>query len=285
MDNLSHEFCVIGDPIGHSLSPDIHMKVFEILDLDYHYTKQHVLSDQLADFVHDSKRYGRPGFNVTIPHKEKIMALIDKIDPFAERIGAVNTVWNKGGTLIGYNTDVHGCRIALERGGWKSNGTVILLGAGGAARAVLSALHTLHASKVLLYDIDPNRCQILADHFSDLRIEFDIAGKWEQIEAYLPNASLLINASPVGMWPNIDRTPFENIALFHSDITVFDLVPKPFHTRLLKDAQRKGATIIPGLSMLVAQALAAEEIWLQRQLPPNTHTDVTAHMMEVIESS
>ena len=285
MDNIVHEFCVIGDPIGHSLSPDIHMKVFKMLGLDLHYTKQHILPDQLSGFINDTKGYNRPGFNVTIPHKEKVMKFLDKIDPFAERIGAVNTVWNKNGTLIGYNTDVHGCRIALEQGGWKPNGSVILLGAGGAARAVLSALHTLQAPSVLLYDIDPKRCQLLADHFSDLNMNLDIAEKKEQIETNLPKASLLINASPVGMWPNIERTPILNTNILHSGMTVFDLVPKPFHTRLLKEAQQKGAAIIPGLSMLVAQALAADEIWLQRTLPPNTHADVMAHMMEVIQAS
>lgn len=281
-DNLKNEFCVIGDPVGHSLSPKIHLKVFSILNMDFQYTKRHVTLDQLAGFIQETRALARPGFNVTIPHKENIMAFLDEIDPYAMQIGAVNTVWNNQGKLIGYNTDVHGCRVALEQSGWNPVGPVILLGAGGAARAVLTALNSMQMNTILLYDIDPGRCKLLKKHFNDLGMEIVIASHWKMIEEWIPKTSLLINASPVGMWPNVDATPFPEKSLLNETMTVFDLVPKPLYTRLLTDAENQGASTIPGLIMLVAQALVADEIWLQQRLPKNTLSDVITYMMEVL---
>ena len=130
--NCQNTYCVIGDPIAHSISPEIHAFVFQRLGLKCQYEKVHVRPNDLEAFVKESKETGRPGFNVTIPHKETVMACLDEIDELASNVGAVNTVANRNGKLTGYNTDVHGCRMALERAGWKTGGKVVLLGAGGA---------------------------------------------------------------------------------------------------------------------------------------------------------
>lgn len=285
---LHNHFCVIGDPIGHSLSPDIHAKVFALQGLDYTYEKVHVTNENLSDFVEDSRRLARPGFNVTIPHKENIIPFLDQIDPFAKRIGAVNTVWNREGTFIGYNTDVHGCRVALEQSGWSASHTnsdsVILIGAGGAARAVLAALHSMGNKSVLLFDIDSKKANHLANTYADLQtMTITVADSFEAIYETMETSTLLINTSPVGMWPHTDRTPVENWHRIHPKMHVFDLVPKPVNTRLLQQAKQQGAQIIPGLFMLVAQALAADEIWFQSHLPASVFPNVMAYMLDLTE--
>jgi len=277
-------FCVIGDPIGQSLSPEIHHYVFQHLKLSFRYETIRVTSDQLKSFVNEARSKGRPGFNVTIPHKEAIIPFLDDIDPLASRIGAVNTVWNQKGKMVGLNTDIYGCSTALERSGWNSSGLVILLGAGGAARAVIESLNRMQIKHLILFDILQDRAEKLKNDFlSNLNYNIEVGSlKTSAFEENLKKVDLLINATPVGMTPNEDQTPIPDIHLLPQTATVFDLVPKPVMTRLIQEARKHGLRTIYGLGMLVAQALAADEIWLHQKLEDDLYKNVINHVMNLM---
>ncbi|MBN1781291.1 shikimate dehydrogenase [bacterium] len=261
-------YCVIGHPIGHTLSPVIHKMVYESMTLDLNYTAVHVLPEKLAGFIDTVRKTGCPGFNATIPHKQTVMPHLDTVDPSARRIGAVNTVKNENGRLTGYNTDATGLKEALKRGGWTPGGPVVLLGAGGAARAAIEAMGLMKVRELFLYDIVPERVEGLISGFSG---QHDMRLTGSSLETglldRLPDADLLINATPVGMWPETDRSPVPDPERLPAGVTVFDMVYKPLETRLMREASQRGARTISGLSMLILQALAADEIWLGRSLP------------------
>jgi shikimate dehydrogenase len=285
-EEMTRDFCVIGDPIGHSLSPLIHNFIFKSLDLDFSYAAVRVSPGDLGRFVEESRRSGRPGFNVTIPHKQAVIPFLDRLDATAERVGAVNTVHRTGRRLTGFNTDVHGCRTALIRSGWKADqGGVVLLGAGGAARAAVEALASFGVRKVLLYEIDAPR----AERFiSDFRASGDMAvtalTSNEDLEKGIQDSALLINATPVGMWPHVDQSPVPSAEWIPPTARVFDMVPNPVETLLLRQAASRGASTISGLVMLTAQAVAAEELWLARSLPETLNEDVLTHCLKFMEA-
>jgi shikimate dehydrogenase len=285
-DVIKRTFCVIGDPIGHSLSPCIHNFIYKTLGLPYKYEAVRVTSDRLRDFVEDSKTAQRPGFNVTLPHKQAVMPFLDGQDGTAERVGAVNTVRPIGGLWIGYNTDVHGCRTALLRAGWKKREeSIVLLGAGGAARAAVEALASLGVQKLSLYEIARPRAERMkSDLESKLGIEIVILESEGALESGLRNSGCILNATPVGMWPNVDRSPVPNPEWIPETALVFDMVPNPVETMLIRQAGSRGARTQVGLSMLVAQAIAADEIWLGRGLPETLQDDAFAHCMKEMEA-
>ena len=288
MDKINqNRYCVIGDPIAHSLSPEIHTFVFRKLNVGCHYEKIRVHSNDLEAFIKESKETGRPGFNVTIPHKETIITWLDEIDELASDVGAVNTVANRNGKLIGYNTDVYGCRMALERAGWKTGKKVILLGAGGAARAVIHALNLMDVSRVVLFDIVRERCEKLKTDFQKFKSIEIVTEPLNDanLQKQLIGADLLINATPAGMWPDLDKTPLSDPSWLTPDTAVFDLVPKPIQTRLLIEAGSRDIKTIPGLSMLIAQALAADEIWLQRKLLEDLFDPLLKHIHQIMDRS
>lgn len=261
-------YCVIGDPIAHSISPSIHKAVFSFLGLKADYVAEHVYLKDLADFVKDARQNRRPGFNVTIPHKEAIMPLLDRIDPAARNIGAVNTVCLNGDQFIGYNTDVFGCMTALKREGFVSDGKAVLIGAGGAARAGLEAVAQLGMASCTVFDVLPGKAETLRDHFSRFhKISIQCGSNGNDLESSIMEADLVINASPVGMWPDADTTPVKNPSCIRPGTWILDMVYTPMETRLLSDARKAGARPVSGLSMLVAQALEADSIFLNRSLP------------------
>ncbi|NQT25064.1 shikimate dehydrogenase [candidate division KSB1 bacterium] len=272
-------YCVIGDPVAHSISPPIHKAVFTYIGLEADYTAVHVSSDELSDFILDARQNQRPGFNVTIPHKETIMSLLDRIDPPAQNIGAVNTVHLYGNQLIGYNTDVLGCMAALKREGFASDGKAVLIGAGGAARAGLEAVARFGMAGCTIFDLYPEKADALVSHFKQfhsLSLGFGSIGSGD-LESRVKEADLVINASPVGMWPNVDKTPLPDPSCIQKGTWVFDMVYTPLETRLLSDARQAGAIPISGLSMLVAQAIEADAIFLNRTLP----SDLFDHVFEM----
>ena len=155
-DNML-SYCVIGDPVQHSLSPMMHMSVFQRLELPFHYEAVHVKPDDLKTFVLSSRRQ-RPGFNVTIPHKQSILSYLDKIDSLAQHVGAVNTVKNIKGSLVGFNTDVAGFKNTLARFRIESVGKTVILGAGGACRAAVAAICG-SSSEVVIFDVNHTLAQ------------------------------------------------------------------------------------------------------------------------------
>lgn len=285
-DASTRNFCVIGDPIGHSLSPIIHAFVFKALGADLSYDAIRVPSGDLRRFVEESRETGRPGFNVTIPHKQAVIPFLDRLDATASAVGAVNTVHREGKLLLGHNTDVHGCRTALERAGFRpGSGTVVLFGAGGAARAAAQALAALGVRTLHLVEIDFPRL----DRFrSELEASLDVRiipmVSDEALKTVLADSELIVNATPVGMWPKTEQSPVRFAERIPPSSLVFDMVFNPVETLLLRQAKSRGARTVPGLVMLVAQAIAADEIWLARKLPNRLHEDVFTHCLKNMEA-
>jgi shikimate dehydrogenase len=255
---------VIGDPIEHTMSPAMHNAAFKTQGLDYVYLPFKVQSLELRKAVEGIRGLNLRGVNVTIPHKVAVMKLLDKIDPLAEKIGAVNTIVNDGGILTGYNTDATGFLQTIKDSNIElTDIKVLLLGAGGAARAIGNILTREKARLTIL-----NRKQELSwaeelaarlthNYKSEVK-----AGELtnENLKKALNGVDLVVNATSLGMSPEKDQTPVP-AELLSARMTVFDIIYNPLQTRLLGEAEAAGAKTIDGLEMLVRQGAAAYEIW------------------------
>ena len=255
---------IIGDPIGHTMSPAMHNAAFKSLGLNYVYVPFKVKSMELRKAIEGIRGLNLRGVNVTIPHKVAVVQLLDKLDPLAERIGAVNTIVNDEGILTGYNTDATGFLQTLhDRNIEPAEKKVLLLGAGGAARAIGHILTREKARVTIL-----NRKQDLSwaeDLAARLSRNYKTEVKAleltaENLKKAGNNAEILVNATSLGMSPEIDSTPVP-AELLRADLTVFDVVYNPLQTRLLREAKAVGAQTIDGLEMLVRQGAVSFEIW------------------------
>lgn len=263
---------LIGYPVGYSVSPEMHNAAFQKLGLKYRYEAVLVEPDRLTDFLNGVLR--RPcvrGANVTIPHKISVMKNIDVLDEEAAAIGAVNTIVNDGGVLRGYNTDGVGALKALKEScGELNDKRVVLLGAGGAARAVAYRI-AREAKALTILNRTLWRAEELAASLRKMvegsHIEISAAAFDEmQLGRALKGADILINATPIGMHPDVGGTPVPR-HLLHGRLVVFDLVYNPPMTRLLKEAEEKGAETLSGVNMLVYQGAEAFLLWTLRRAP------------------
>jgi len=261
---------LIGDPVGHTVSPAMHNAAFKKLGLDYVYIPFRVKPAELADAVAGLRALGVRGFNVTIPHKVSIIPLLDSLDPLAEKIGAINTVVHDGGSLKGYNTDAEGFLRALAgRGIEPHDKNIVILGAGGASRAISYILTENGARLTIL-----NRKQELAwaeDIARLIRKELHKKIKVGELNTRLLSSALekvdiLVNATSVGMSPAGRKSPVP-AGLIKSRLIVFDIVYNPLMTRLLEEAKAAGAKVISGVDMLVWQGALAFERWTGRPAP------------------
>jgi shikimate dehydrogenase len=261
---------LIGDPVEHTMSPPMHNAAFRQLGLDYIYVPFRVKPEDLAAVVAGFKALNVRGFNVTIPHKVTVTSLLDTLDPLAEKIGAVNTVVNDNGKLTGYNTDATGFLQALLQQGMEPDGkNVVILGAGGASRAISYILAENGAGLTIL-----NRLQEL-DWAVDLahRISEDFGKEVRALELtrenltnVLAGAAILINATSVGMTPDEGASPVP-ADLLRPELVVFDIVYNPIRTRLLKEAEAAGCRTAGGIDMLAWQGALAFEKWTGQQAP------------------
>lgn len=254
---------VIGDPIEHSLSPALFDYLFKSLQLPCRYDPYRITPDGLADFVDTSRRGGLLGFNVTIPHKEAIKPHLDEIADDARRLGAVNTVVNEGGQLTGHNTDLAGFLDPLKaRDTDFADARAVVLGAGGAARAVAHGLSHLKVAHITLANRTVDRANALAQALRrEVAVETRTLDDPSLTDA-LTQARLLVNATSVGMRPHDDVSPLDSPDGLHERLIVYDLVYRPLRTRLLADAEARGAATIDGLEMLVGQAMGSYRLWL-----------------------
>ena len=247
--------CIIGDPVEHSISPQIHNAAYARLGLNFTYLALPVKN--VKDAVRGIAALGIRGASVTMPHKQAIIPYLDRLDPLAQKIGAVNTVVNEGGKLIGYNTDGEAAYLSLRENKINITGKkIVLMGAGGAARSIAFTLATKReAGELVIFDLVDKRSQALAAEVSArTKARAQSAHLSEHILASeLGNAAVVINASPIGMRPKVNLTPIPK-KLLHKGLAVFDIVYNPPLTRLLKDAQKAGCRTVPGLQMLVRQA-------------------------------
>jgi shikimate dehydrogenase len=264
------KFCgVIGNPVGHSLSPAIHNAAFRKLGLNFVYLAWQV--EAIGDAIKGLRALGNfRGASVTIPHKVAAISFLDHVEAMAQRIGAINTIVAEKGELTGYNTDATGALRALREGGVELKGRcIVVLGSGGAARAIAFALvGESCAEKLTLLGIDDLERTTLA---RDVRSQATLAVEDCHLDEIalrrvLPDAQVLIHCTSVGMSPKADTTCVP-ATLLHADLSVMDVVYNPLETKLLKDAKRVGCKTIPGLEMFFNQAVTQFELWTGQSAP------------------
>ncbi|MCS6813343.1 MAG: shikimate dehydrogenase [Cyanobacteria bacterium] len=263
---------VIGYPISHSLSPVMHNAAIDYLGLDYVYVPFSIAPEHLSTAVAGLAAIGLRGFNVTIPHKQAIMPLLTAVSPLAQAVGAVNTVWWTDTGWHGTNTDVAGFLSPLrsQERNWTTTGAVVL-GNGGAARAVVAGCRELGCAHIQVVGRDPQKLQAFADSWAATPIADRLSiHPWETLPSLLPTAGLVVNTTPIGMAPQVDASPLETSALdaLQPGTIVYDLIYTPRPTLLLRQAVDRGAIVLDGLEMLVRQGAAALEIWIQQPAPP-----------------
>jgi len=261
---------IIGDPVEHTFSPAMHNAAFDKMSLDYWYVPFRVKKEDLARAIEGVRALNIRGLNVTIPHKVTVMQFLDKLDPLAEKIGAVNTIVNDDGVLTGYNTDGSGfLQALLERGIEPRGKNVVVLGAGGASRAISFVLaeqgaHLVILNRLLEFDWAVELADRLLMTFGGKVKALELVG--ENLAGALKEADILVNATSVGMSPNCDETLVTS-DLLKSSLTVFDVVYNPVRTRLLIEAEKAGAQTITGVDMLVWQGALAFEKWTGVKAP------------------
>lgn len=257
---------LIGYPIGHSYSPLLHNSTLRRLGLNYVYLAFSVKPGELADAVVGIRSLNIRGVNVTIPYKEEVISLLDKIDPLAERVGAVNTIVNDEGILKGYNTDVIGIKrmIEEEAGFMIEEKNVVIVGAGGAARAVGVAVCESGAAGITIINRTHKKAKLLADFlektYSNLSIGY-VELSVDQYYNVIKEADLLIDTTPIGMAPEIKVSPVIEPQALHRDLLVIDLVYNPAETVLLKAARDVNASCLNGEGMLLYQGIESFKLW------------------------
>ncbi len=258
---------IIGDPVEHSLSPVMHNAAFKKLGLNLVYVAFTVTPTELKTAVLGAKSLGLQGLNVTMPHKNAVISHLDAVDSTAKSIGAVNTVLNNQGKLIGYNTDGSGAMIALQENGvYPEEKKMVLLGAGGAAKAIAYQA-AQDVEELVILNRTPEKAKKLAEALKSFGAKVK-AGTLssEVLKQELPTTDILVNATSAGMHPDVDSSPVPS-DLLHSDLSVMDIIYNPLETRLLKDAKSAGAKVVSGIEMLLYQGAVAFEIWTNCPAP------------------
>ena len=261
------KLCVIGDPIAHSLSPAIQNAMIRAAGLDCTYGARQVPADGTRAWLEQALAEGYAGFNATMPHKEKLVPLMDSLSPDGARFGAVNTVCIKNGELYGYNTDGDGFLRAVREVGLDPAGrSVLVLGAGGAARAVVPKLLQGGAERVFVANRTPERARELCRREDSPRLEAaDFSGG--TLRALAARCSLAVNCTSLGMTGTAGQ--FEDLSFVDGlsrEGGVFDLIYSPRRTALLERAERAGVKAVNGLDMLLWQAVYALELFAEVEL-------------------
>jgi shikimate dehydrogenase len=268
---------LIGWPVEHSLSPVMHNAAFEALALDWCYVPLPVLPGQLEAALHGLAAVGFRGANVTVPHKRRVVPLLSSVSAEVQLQGAVNTLFigrDASGisSISGHNTDAMGFVGALRQGGFEpeDGGDAVVVGAGGAARAVVSGLLWSGIDRVWVLNRTLEHAQVL---ISDLGKRPQYASRLnalpltpETLVESAQAASLLVHSTTVGMWPHVDGSLWPEGVSIPADLTVFDLVYNPLETRLLQQARQSGARAIDGLGMLVRQGALSFDLWTNEGL-------------------
>jgi shikimate dehydrogenase len=259
---------LIGYPVEHSLSPAMQNAAFRALNLDYHYTLLPTAPEQLAERVRACIAQDFAGWNITVPHKQAMLPFLDEISEEARAVGACNTVRVVDGLLAGFNTDIAGFLHGLEEaGGIEPSSKALILGAGGAARAVAFALSRAGHPVVILSRRPEQASRLVASlrcHNAEIG-----SGPLNQptLDTYLEDATLLANCTPAGMWPDTESSPLPDGTYLRPTLLVYDLVYKPRPTRLLQEAMATGCRTQDGLAMLIHQGAEAFKIWTGEEAP------------------
>ncbi len=262
---------VIGDPVTHSLSPVIHNAALRALGLDYVYLPLPVKSTDLQVALAGFTAIGLVGFNVTIPHKQAIIPLLQEVSPIAQAVGAVNTVWRTESGWSGTNTDVTGFLAPLQTDPRDWSQTIaLILGNGGAARAVVAGLVQLNCGEIHLIGRNLDHLVIFQHSWlnSPQKIYLHIH-LWEKLPELISQSLLIVNTTPIGMYPQIDDSPISRtiIGKITPGAIVYDLIYRPSPTQFLQLASAQGAIAIDGKEMLVQQGATALQMWLNQPVP------------------
>lgn len=274
---------VIGDPIAHSLSPVMHNAALAELGVDAVYVAFPVAAEGLEAAIAGFAATGVRGLSVTIPHKQAIVPLLTELTPEAQAVGAVNTVWRTERGWAGTNTDVAGFVAPLkERQDW-SGKTALVLGNGGAARAVVAGCGQLGFAVVQVVGRSIQKLADFKKSWVDSPLQSSLTiHSWTDLPTLLPEADLIVNTTPVGMHTTADQTPLaaDQLDLAPATAVIYDLIYTPRPTRLLTLAAQRGLGTIDGLEMLVQQGAVALEIWLQQPVPVATMRQALVEWLE-----
>jgi shikimate dehydrogenase len=257
-------YAVIGDPIDHSLSPTIHNAAYRELEMECTYIAYRVIQGDLATGIESLKRINISGFNVTIPHKVEMMKYLNSVDENCKKIGAVNTVLNDDGMLRGFNTDMDGFLEPIKRKDIKiKDSKILLLGAGGAARAIVTGFQKENAKNVTIVNRTKNNGDELAKFSSEIGLNAS-SKTIEEMNELDSDFDFIVNASSLGLKNEKNIIPLK---FFTEETTVYDIVYKPVKTDLINKAKEQNCKIIFGYEMLLGQAIRSFEIWLDKKAP------------------
>jgi len=264
------KFYVIGDPIDHSLSPLLHRFFLERFNIAGEYQAKRVPVDELNSAIDFFIQNNTSGINITTPLKEKIVALTDELTHEAETIGSVNTIKFLDGKIIGHNTDAIGFQQSLLNSGYVLNDKhAIIFGAGGAARSVAVGLIRAQCQKILIvnrnFDKAIGLVNWVTNRFPNAHVEA-LRNEDQVIEAALQKCQLLVNATTVGMGSLSDQSVLPSAELLHDNMIVYDLIYRPYRTKLIRQAEQKNIPWQNGIDMLIFQGIESLKFWIDREL-------------------
>ena len=258
---------LLGYPLEHSFSPQMHNSAYLNNNLNYEYLPIEIQEKNISDALNGMKVMNFIGFNVTIPHKIKIMEYLDEVDELAEKIGSVNTVKITNKRLKGFNTDGLGFIKSLEENNINYNDSrVLVIGAGGASRAISMTLADKGVKKLFIANRTYKKAEKLTVEINSKVRDCGYSLNLKEIEKYIEKIDIIVNTTSVGMYPNTKETPLDS-KMLNRNINVVDIVYNPTKTRLLKEAEEKGCKILNGIEMLVYQGAEAFNIWTNKKAP------------------
>lgn len=256
---------VLGEKLGHSLSPEIHADLLEQQNISGTFKKYEMDKNEVLHILDIMKNENIIGMNVTMPYKETVYRLVDVLDYHAEKIGAVNTIFMKDGLFYGYNTDYIGVVSMFKKASVGLTGkNIVILGSGGAAKALIYGFHLEGAAKITVAARNEEATQYLEDLFPYIH-----TCHLEDV----PAGDILINTTPVGMFPNEGESPVD-VSVIRKFKVASDIVYNPLITEFLRLAKEEGLQIVTGLMMLVDQAIGSEEIWFNKTLDYNMGNNI-----------
>lgn len=278
---------VIGNPIEHSISPQLHNTVSHMLEMDFIYVPFRIDRENLGDAVKGLRALGFEGFNVTVPYKKDVLQFLDEVTKEVQLIGAANTIKNLDGRLYGYNTDAEGfARSFKEESGTSFEGKhVTILGAGGAARAIAVKVALEGASSIRIINRTLEKAVEIAEIINQQigPVAQGYHSDAPRIFTIIDESDIIVNTTSIGMYPEVEGCPVDEGICFKSHQIVYDAVYNPTKTKLLKKAEQNGCKTINGLGMLFYQGIYAYEIWTGIKLKKETIKDAYASFLTILK--
>lgn len=255
---------VVGNPIEHSLSPPMHNNAYKQMNMDYVYVAFSV--DNIEKLIESAKTLNIIGLNITIPYKTQVIEYLDEIDETAKQINAVNTITFKNGIAKGYNTDGTGAVKSILKYTSLKDKNVLVIGAGGASKAITFTLLNQEIKELNIANRSIENAQKLKDNLiKQTGYENICCHRIKDVESIIEDMDIIINTTPIGMYPNTDVNPPISTDKISQKHTVMDIIYNPMETTLLKQAKENCATVIPGTHMLINQAVTAFELFTDKE--------------------